>query len=149
MTVEEQFKQFMTNHLPLLVQNNTTIHHYDGNALSMSMPLDSNHNDKMTGFGGSLYCLCLTASIGLAFLKAYERNMQPDLVISKASINYTAPVRDSEIIAATTNTTKKEWQVFFDTYAQTGKAKITIESHILQNQKAAVTFSGQFAIIGG
>ncbi len=149
MTQEEQkLTDFIHHNLPLMVNARVKIHHYDSAIFTLSMPLDANYNDKATAFGGSLYCLCVTNAIGLAFLKAYERGIEPDLVVSSANIQYLKPVSDNLILASTAELEPSCWQSFFDDYKKHGKARITIRSSITQGGEIAVTFEGQFAIIG-
>ena len=98
--VTDRLDKFISNHLPLVVSMGARIHHYDGADFVVSAPLALNHNDKGTGFGGSLYCLCVTNAIGLLFLRCFEEGLNPDLVVSKAEISYLRPVASATIAPA-------------------------------------------------
>ena len=147
-TVVERLNRFIADNLPLMVSMGAEIEFYDGQTFQLKAPLALNHNDKGTGFGGSLYCVCVLNAIGLVFLKCFEQGMNPDLVVGKAEIEYKKPVTSAEIIGHCESPAQDHWQRFFDDYAEKGKAGISLESRIFQNGEEAVYFRGRFALIG-
>ena len=144
----QRLERFVKRHLPLMVSMGAHIHSYDGKTFRLCAPLSLNYNDKGTGFGGSLYNLCVMNAIGLGFLKAFERGLAPDLVVGKAEIEYKAPVTTDPLVATSESPAEADWDQFFAEYATTGKAAITLESRIFAGEKEAVYFRGRFAIIG-
>ncbi len=146
--VVERLNQFIADHLPLMVNMGAEIEHYDGEKFLLKAPLALNHNDKNTGFGGSLYCICVLNAIGLVFLKCFEKGMNPDLVVGKAEIEYKKPVTSESIIGHCDSPSQEHWDAFFDKFAEKGKAGISLESRIFENDEEAVYFSGRFALIG-
>lgn len=147
-THTDRLNHFIQHNLPLLVSMKVDIVHYDGKQFRVKMPLSSNHNDKGTAFGGSLYCLCIINAIGLAFLKSYEQGITPDLVVTRAEIAYLAPAKGENIIAEAIAPDLARWQQFFSDFKTQGKAKIALESQIMHNKKTCVKFTGDFALIG-
>lgn len=144
----ERLNRFIDKHLPLVTNMGVAIKHYDGNSFVIEAPLALNHNDKMTAFGGSLYCLCITNAIGLVFLKCFEQGLNPDLVVSHAEIDYTLPVKDSAIESSCVSPNNTRWKEFFDTYNENGKSGISLQATIMNGDNVAVSFQGSFAIIG-
>ena len=140
---------FIQHHLPLIQAMELSIEHYDQAIFEVSAPLEKNHNDKLTAFGGSLYNLCITNAIGLCFLQCYENEiLEPDLVVAKANIHYLKPVKTETIIARCEIPTGDDWQSFFTTYAEEGKAAISLTSRVIIDGETCVEFSARFAIIG-
>ena len=144
----DKLQSFINKHLPLVQQMGMELQDYQSDQLTLSMPLSKNHNDKMTAFGGSLYCLNLTTSIGLLFIKCFEQDIEPNLVVRHAEIDYLAPASSPMISAKTQSIDTSQWQQFFIRFAQSGKAFVEIRSETFDNGQLAVTFTGQFAIIG-
>ena len=150
--IEDQHAQrltrFIKNHLPLVTAMGAQISFYDGQRFDLSAPLSLNHNDKMTAFGGSLYCLCVTNAIGLMFIKCFEQGINPDLVVSHAEIDYIKPVPSEHITAVASGPDGLKWQQFFQRYQEKSKAGMNISSIIEVNGQQAVSFNGRFAIVG-
>ena len=147
--VTQRLNQFIADNLPLMVNMGAEIESYDGEKFLLKAPLALNHNDKGTGFGGSLYCICVLNAIGLIFLKCFEKGISPNLVVSKAEIDYKAAVKGDPIIGHAISPPSEQWDLFFEKYHATGKAGISLESRIFENGEEAVFFRGRFAIIGG
>lgn len=144
----QRLERFLENHLPVMVSMGASVKHYDGQRFELQAPLALNHNDKGTGFGGSLYNICVMNAIGLGFLKAFERGLDPDLVVGKAEIEYKAPVNADPIVGIALSPDDEAWETFFQRYVETGKASITLESRIYEGDTEAVYFRGRFALIG-
>ncbi|NRA41635.1 MAG: YiiD C-terminal domain-containing protein [Pseudomonadales bacterium] len=144
----QRLQRFIENHLPLVKAMGAEITDYSDKAFSLSAPLALNHNDKMTGFGGSLYCLCVTNAIGLMFIKCFEQGLNPDLVVSHAEIDYQRPVADALITATASSPDTADWQQFFTRFDERGKAGMSLSSHIYSAGQLAVSFNGRFAIVG-
>ncbi len=153
-SVTQRLEQFIATHLPLVNSMGLEIEHYDEycdeeNSFVVSAPLNKNHNDKLTAFGGSLYNLCITNAIGLCFLKCYEQGiLEPDLVVAKAEIEYLKPVSTEKIVAMCESPKPEKWQHFFEKYQYEKKAVISLHSEIIVDGEICVRFSGRFAIIG-
>lgn len=143
-----RLESFIERHLPLIKNMGLEIASYDGQKFIVQAPLSENHNDKNTAFGGSLYNLCLVNAIGLAFLKCFERGINPDLIVSKAEIQYLKPVSNTVIQSCCLSPSDSEWEIFFKQFYETGKAKQPLQAIALSNNDEAVIFNGMFALIG-
>lgn len=143
-----RLNRFINKHLPLVSAMGASIKHYDAASFIIDAPINLNHNDKMTAFGGSLYCLCITNAIGLVFLKCFERGINPDLVVSHAEIDYILPVKKDLIESTCISPNETRWDEFFSKYHDKGKAGISLKAKIMVGDEVAVSFSGRFAIIG-
>ena len=150
-----RLKQFIQEHLPLGRAMGLEINHYDGNSLSLSAPLNLNDNDKGTAFGGSLYCSAVMAGWGYFYLRCLQYKLNqgaPNIVIAQSNIEYLAPVDASTIIATCSDNDPAIWDGFLSSYQERGKAKVELSSTINANingiEKAAVKFTGTFALIG-
>jgi len=147
--------QFFQAHLPLGRAMGLEVNHYDADSLSLSAPLDLNNNDKGTAFGGSLYCAAVMAGWGYFYLRCLEYKLNegaPNIVISKSDIEYLAPVDARTIIATCSDNDPAIWDGFLSRYQERGKAKVELTAIINTNvngvEKAAVKFTGTFALIG-
>ncbi len=119
---------------------------YDGNILRLSAPLTPNINDKQTAFGGSLFCVCVLSCWGMVYLKTQEKAITCNQVVTDSNISYLKPV-GGKIIAECKSPSNEELESFFSAYEAKGKSKISLQSKIVCDNKTAVNFSGQYAII--
>ncbi|MFA7554415.1 MAG: YiiD C-terminal domain-containing protein [Spongiibacteraceae bacterium] len=140
--------EFFAEHLPITQYLNMRVHEYSGESFSLAIDLAPSINDKLTAFGGSLYCLAVMNCWGMVYLQGRQRGLNPNLVVSRAEIEYLAPVDDEVIIASCHAPEEINWDDFFAAYQSRGKARATVSSTVLCNGREALRFNGEYAIIG-
>lgn len=138
---------FIAKHLPLAQFMELKVEEYDGKHLAISAPLAPNINDKLTAFGGSLYCVSVMACWGMVYMRCVDYGLDPDIVVVQAEIEYLKPVA-GEIVSRSLEIDESRWSHFFARYEERGRAKIDLASEIKINGEVAVRFSGLYAIIG-
>lgn len=146
--VQTLLDDFFAEHLPVTQFLAMRVEHYNGESLALAIDLEPSVNDKLTAFGGSLYCLTVMNCWGMVYLQAQQRGIDPNMVVTHGEIDYLAPVADKKIIARCESTAETDWEGFFATLASGGKARITLRSKIESGGKCAVNFSGHYAVIG-
>lgn len=147
-SVTHYLTDFFHQYLPISKYLNLRVHEYDGDRFSLAMDLAPSINDKLTAFGGSLFSLCVMNCWGMCYLQARQRGIDPNMVVSHSEIDYLAPVDDEIIIATCRRPDEMDWQTFFTSFAERGKARATLHSEIICRGKTAVRFKGQYAVIG-
>ena len=140
--------EFFNQHLPITKYLNMRCHEYTGDSFSLAIDLKPSINDKLTAFGGSLYCVSVMNCWGMVYLQGRQRGINPNMVVAHAEIDYLAPVSDEVIIATCHAPDDADWEGFFDSFYNRGKARAKVSSTIMCNGKEAVRFNGQYAIIG-
>ncbi|WP_419810749.1 YiiD C-terminal domain-containing protein [Bacterioplanoides sp.] len=150
--ISQTLKDFFVEHLPITQFMGLEVDSYDGEQLILQAPLEPNINDKQTAFGGSLYNAAVMACWGLVYLKTQEKGIQCNQVVTGGEVKYKAPVAGT-IRAIAQAPDAAEFDRFFADYAETGKARISLDAIITTDgqpgSKIAVTFSGNYAIISG
>ena len=137
---------FFDEHLPVARFMDLKVADYDGELLSLSAPLASNFNDKLTAFGGSLYIASVMSCWGVMYLKMLERGHYVNQVVSEGNIKYLAPVT-GEIIATATSPCAEDLDQYLNRFLKYGTARIEVSSEVLQDHNPAVRFQGSFALI--
>lgn len=146
--VTQYLTDFYAQHLPIADYLNMRVHSYDGNEFALAIDLQPSINDKLTAFGGSLFSVSVMNCWGMCYLQARERGIDPNMVVSHAEIDYLAPVNDEVIISTCKEPEGMNWEGFFESFESRGKARAKLKSSIYCNGREAVSFSGQYAIIG-
>lgn len=147
-SVSHYLTAFFAEHLPITDYLKMRVDQYTSDRFSLAIDLQPSMNDKLTAFGGSLYCLCVMNCWGMAYLQARQRGINPNMVVSHGEIDYMAPVTDERIIAYCEARSDTDWEGFFERLSQRGKAKVSLQSEIICNGKRAVLFKGDYAITG-
>lgn len=153
-SISNKLTQFFGEHLPITQFMDLDVECYDGQTLILTAPLEPNINDKQTAFGGSLYNVAVMACWGMVYLKTQEKGIQCNQVVTEGSVKYIAPVT-GRLRAICHAPSDEELNIFFAGFDENGKAKITLESIIYDDEKIlnvdpdikpSVKFKGQYAI---
>ncbi len=144
--ISQRLNEFFDKYLPIADHIGMRVDDYDGKSLTLYAPLKPNINDKQTAFGGSLYCLCVTSSWGMTYLKSLEHNIEtPNIMVTNANIRYLLPV-DSCIRSTCLCPQDSSFDTFFTYYEEKGTATITLHSTITVNNKEAVLCEAEYMI---
>jgi len=73
---------------------------WEGQRLSMKMPLGPNRNHQDSAFAGSLSTLCTVVGWGTLFMLLEQKGLPGNIVIRRGTIRYLRPVHSPEIVAA-------------------------------------------------
>lgn len=129
----------LTRHLGLRVDA------YHGNELRISAPLAPNVNDKGTAFAGSLNALMTLAGWGLVQLRLQEAGESCDIVIHKAELVYSAPIRTAfQAVAAVT---EADWAAGMQRLKSRGRGRILVATRAEANGETAATLAGQYVAL--
>lgn len=140
--------EFFQQHLPITRYLNMRSHAFSAERFSLAIDLQPSLNDKLTAFGGSLYCLCVMNCWGMVYLQGRRRGFNPNMVVHHAEIDYLAPVDDDVIVATCEQADESYWDQVYRNFDRKGKARCEVASTILSGDKTAVRFSGKYAMIG-
>mmetsp|Transcript_15012 Transcript_15012/g.23389 ORF Transcript_15012/g.23389 Transcript_15012/m.23389 type:complete len:203 (-) Transcript_15012:2164-2772(-) len=104
-------------------------------SLSLSAPLELNHNVHGTAFAGSLYAVAVLCSyyLGRAWVRRQDGLHEYQLVAKSGSIQYQRPLTDEYIVAQSILPSLEELNLFQKKLLETGKAAIEIGGAIIRN----------------
>lgn len=122
-----------------------------GSTLSVSMPLDGNHNHQQTAFAGSLNALCTIAGWGATYLALGRVNGEGAIVIRRSQIKYHRPVDTPRVVARCVQPTPEQLAYFGEMLTEKGQAKfdltVEIASTVPTDDRPAVVFSGSYVVL--
>jgi thioesterase domain-containing protein len=140
------FSDFMQTHLPMAQQLGLRVAKFDGHELHLAMPLQPNINDKMTMFGGSLYCVSVMACWGMIYLRSKMAGVEtPNIVVADAAIKYRLPVPGDcvAVCYAPSDVIHK----FESDLAAGHKGRMKLHSSIQTGAGVAVEFEGRYVLL--
>lgn len=143
---ECEVEAFLHTKIPITQAMGVRVEVFDENHLVLTAPLDLNHNHLGTAFGGSLAAVATLA--GYAFLWLALEDRDAHVVIAESSLVYRRPVR-GEIRAVCRRPDEGALAIFKTSYAQKGKARLTLAVQIEGAGEVAVEFTGVFVARSG
>ena len=151
-----KLERFVEDHLPLGRAMDIRVDQFNGQQISLCAPLLNNNNDKGTAFGGSLYCLAVMSCWSWLYLRCLHARIDPagvpNIVVTKANIDYLLPVTNEMIIATCRLDDESIWKSFVEVYNSKGNAKIQLNATIYTGKnpikQKAVNFSGCYRLLG-
>ncbi len=119
---------------------------WDGERLTMKMPLEPNRNHQYSAFAGSLNTLCTIVGWGTVFMLLAQKGVSGNVVIRRSSIRYLRPVRTSEIVARGQSIDAEELEFFYELLKSKGKSKLDLAVEISDEHGPYVSFQGSYVV---
>lgn len=140
----EETTRFLHEQIPLTRAMEVKVESYAGGELTLTAPLEPNHNHLGTAFGGSLSAIATLAGYSLLWLLLDDRSAH--IVIRESAIQYHHPVRS--VIRAICRTPDAGSVASFKTaFEKAGKARLTLHTVIVEDGRTCVEFSGVFVAL--
>lgn len=143
----QALERLLHHDIPLTGDMGLRVRAWDNHCLRLHVPLAPNVNHKSTMFGGSLYCAAVLAGWGWLHLRLGEAGLRGGhIVIQQGQIDYPLPVA-GDALAVCENIDEALWQRFLKTYRRHGRARLQLQTQVLDGERCAVTFSGQYVVV--
>lgn len=141
----EEFQEFMYSNIPLTKKMDFTIEDFEDEKISVKALLKTNINHKSTAFGGSISTVLTMCGWAAVFKIIKEIDEEAHIVIQKSCVNYIKPItKDFTALYEVKN--REEIQNFIKTYNKYGKARMEIETKILENESVRASFIGTYVV---
>lgn len=140
----QAIEQFLHEQIPLTRTMGVRVEGFDAEQLTLTAPLEPNHNHLGTAFGGSLSAIATLTGYALLWLELGDRDSH--IVIKSSSMKYRRPVR-SEIRSVCPRISPESLAAFRMKFSRTGKAGISLRVSIIENGLECVEFEGVFVAL--
>ncbi len=147
MTPAQQLQAAFDRDIPLTRAMGLRVLSWEQHELRLQLPLAGNTNHTASMFGGSLYGAAVLAGWGWLLLRQQEAGIEDGhIVIQGGTIDYPLPVV-ADAVAVCPALPEESWARFEAMYRRKGRARLTLETRILDSQgREAVKFSGQYVL---
>jgi thioesterase domain-containing protein len=132
--------------IPLAAAMAVAVDNYDGGTLTVRAPLAPNRNLHGTAFAGSLFSVCVLTGWGATWLKFHEQGLGGLIVIADSSIEYHKAVTGDLVCRVTP--APEEVDAAVARFRAKGRARLRLTCSIASDAGPAVTFKGQYAVLG-
>ncbi len=117
---------------------------YQDGQLRLAAPLAANVNDKGNAFGGSLASALTLSGWALVTLRLKLAGHEAEVYVADSHLRYLAPVY-ADLDACAEAAQEADWDTFLATFAQRGKARISVvATQPGTDGRAAAELSGRF-----
>ena len=135
---------FLHQQIPITLAMGVQVQSFDGRHLTITAPLEPNHNHLGTAFGGSLSAIATLAGYTLLWLLLGDRSAH--IVIRESSLRYRRPVTGA-IRAICERPDEAALTAFKTQFAETGKARLRLQVRIEESAQSCVEFEGEFVAL--
>ena len=139
------FQDYLKQHIPLSTAMQVRVETCDAETMVLSAPLAANHNDKGTGFAGSIASLASLAGWGLCMRWAEREVGTPLVAIAHADIQYRKPVTGN-FRARATLPGDDALRAFHRRFAEKGRARLTVRIEVSDDQGLAAEQVAEYVV---
>jgi thioesterase domain-containing protein len=116
--------------------------------VTISAPLESNLNDKGTGFAGSLYSVAALAGWALVMRWCAAESVEAEVVLQSSTARFLAPARaDFRALAHEPPAAQRDKLHRMLTRSGRGRTEVAVD--VKCHQALVMSFSGVYAVIAG
>ncbi|MEM1263123.1 MAG: YiiD C-terminal domain-containing protein [Pseudomonadota bacterium] len=137
---------YLHEHIPLTKTMELKASAAEPNRIVLDLPLNPNRNHKGTMFGGSLASLATLACWSLIHVRMRNDNLAGDLVVSRSTMSYTAPVQ-SACQARCVFANEAAWSKCRRLLNRRGRSRLELSSELSSAGQSVATFDGEFGIV--
>ena len=109
-------------------------------------PLAPNINHQSTVFGGSAAAVATLSAWTLVHVGLHHANVEATTVIQRNSMSYEEPIH-GDFTAVCSLEDGSSWDRFLKTIERRGRARITMNAHLLFEGRQAASFEGDFVAL--
>lgn len=140
----QALQQYLFASVPLTQHMQIEVQSCDNSLLQLSAPLTPNANHHGTAFGGSIASIGVLCGWCMMHIRTEHAQLSSDLVVQKASIEYSKAIR-GDITARCTGPTDEAWTRFVQQLETRGKGRLMLEVEVLNGDEVAASLQASYA----
>lgn len=141
-----QIQEMLYRLIPMTRGLGVEVVHYDGGQLELRAPLEANHNHQHTAFGGSLYCVAITAAWGILHLWFEQQFASGSVIVQDGAINYMKPV-SGDFRACCRLPDPATLARLEKTLSRHDRVRVSISSTVYLGTEPVAEFHGRFVLL--
>jgi thioesterase domain-containing protein len=143
---ELEIEQYLHRHIPMSAAMGIRVLLATERRVELAAPLAPNINHQSTVFGGSASAVATLSAWTLVHVGLRYANVEATTVIQRNVMSYEEPIH-GDFKAVCTLVDEPAWQRFIKTIERRGRARITMNAHLLFEDRQAASFEGDFVAL--
>lgn len=143
---ELETEQYLHRHIPLTMAMAVRVKIAAPDRVELAAPLAPNINHHETVFGGSASALATLSAWTLVHVGLRHAGVEATTVIQRNVMSYDEPIH-GDFSAVCTLIDDAAWQRFLKTLERRGRARITMNAHLLFDGRQVASFEGDFVAL--
>jgi thioesterase domain-containing protein len=145
---ELEIEQYLHRHIPLTVAMGVRVKIGTPGRVELTAPLAPNINHHETVFGGSASALATLSAWTLVHIGLRHANVNATTVIQRNIMSYEEPIH-GDFSAVCTLIDGGAWERFLRTIDRRGRGRITMNAHLIFENRQVASFEGDFVALKG
>ncbi len=150
MTVEDpaaRMQRYLYQYIPISAAMGVKVRTASPEHVTLAAPLAPNVNHTETVFGGSAAALATLSAWTLLHLRLDEAGLDnARLVIQRSRMEYEKPI-PGDFEAVCDFGDEAAWKRFRETLARRGRARLTLNAHLMHLRNRMAAFEGEFVAL--
>lgn len=141
-----EWQSYLYREIPLTVAMDLRVARLDEGGIELAAPLAVNHNDKGTGFAGSLFTAAVLSGWSQVMLLLRDAGLAGEVVVSDTHVRYLKPAR-SDFRALAPRPEPDVVAGFLARLRDRGRARLPVMVEVVADGETVVAFEGQYAAL--
>jgi len=139
-------ERYLHQQIPLSAAMGVQVREAGINEVRLFAPLQPNINHHSTVFGGSAAAIATLSAWTLLHVRLMHIGSDANLVIQRNAMNYESPIPgDFDAVCAFSDVIA--WDRFQALLARRGRARLTLQAHLIYQGATAASFEGDFVAL--
>ena len=143
---EVEIERYLHRVIPLSAAMGVRVKIATPDRVELAAPLAPNINHHETVFGGSASALATLSAWTLVHVGLQQANVEATTVIQRNTMSYEEPIH-GDFSAVCTRLDDAAWHRFLKTVDRRGRARITMNAHLLFDGRQVASFEGDFVAL--
>jgi len=141
-----EVEQYLHRNIPLSAAMGIRVRLAMPGRVELWAPLAPNINHQSTLFGGSAAAVATLSAWTLVHVGLHHARVEASTVIQRNSMSYEEPIH-GDFTAVCALEEDSSWPRFLKTIERRGRARITLNAHLLFEGRQAASFEGDFVAL--
>ncbi|KAA3629252.1 MAG: DUF4442 domain-containing protein [Proteobacteria bacterium] len=139
-----EWQSYLHREIPITAAMGLQVTRLDAQSIELRAPLSLNHNDKNTGFAGSLFTVAVLAGWSQVMLLLRDADLSGQAVISDSQVRYLKPAT-ADFRALASQPSAAALRTFYEQLGKRGRARLTLTIEVTAGGEPVLRFAGKYA----
>ena len=139
-----EWQSYLHRAIPITAAMGLQVTRLDAQNIELRAPLGINHNDKNTGFAGSLFTVAVLAGWSQVMLLLRDADLSGQVVISDSQARYLKPTT-ADFYARASQPSAAAVHTFHEQLGKRGRARLPLTIEVTAGGEPVLLFEGKYA----